>query len=87
MMPSLPADLFTDDDAEAPRTDLCRPHGIPFNRDNLPPDDEITDRFAALAADIDEFGAVGCPPPGAPTRPGSTAESSTRGAWWNGVPL
>lgn len=41
------------DVGEAPHVDCCRPHGIRFDRSACPPDDEVTDRFAALAAEIE----------------------------------
>jgi len=41
------------DTGEAPQRDCCRPHGIPIDRRLCPPDSETTDRFAALAAEID----------------------------------
>lgn len=99
-MPSLPDDLFTDD-GEAPRTDSCRPFGIPFDRRLCPPDDHVTDLFAALAADIDahciglddheaERGSLTAPgnPPLARRAPlpGHQVDGG-RGDWWNGVPL
>lgn len=45
-------DVLLADTGEAPHVDCCRPHGIPFDRAACPPDDEVTDRVAALAAEI-----------------------------------
>jgi hypothetical protein len=101
MLPPLPPDLFADD-GEAPRTDSCRPHGIRFDRSLCPPDDDITDLFAALAAQIDagclalddgeavrqSSTAPSSPRSARPTpRPEGVSSPSGRGAWWRGVPL